>query len=135
MTEVLAASDEGAQNAGLAVSRTIAAPLLHVWDVLVSRAGTQAWLGEGAQLGTKGESWRADDGTFGVVRTLHRLRQVRVSWHADDGAPYSIIDLQLAQDGEGTRLDLTEEPVHGDPAVSEQRWGTALDRLAAAALG
>lgn len=118
-----------------AVSRTIAAPLIHVWDVVVSKAGAEALLGPGADIGTKGQSWRSDDGPFGVVRTLHPLEQIRVSWHENENSPRSLVDIGLSADGDHTRVDLQHEPVHRDGDSDHEHWSAALARLEAVALG
>ena len=34
--------------------------------------------------------------------------QIRVSWHASDEAPASLVDLRIIPDGAGTRLDLRQ---------------------------
>lgn len=111
------------------VSRTIAAPVLHVWETLVSPRGAEALLGAGANLGTKGQSWHSDDGHRGVVRSLHPLEQVRVSWHESQDAPTSVVEIDLIGDGDGTRVDLSHDRVRGDLSDDEQQWNAALDRF------
>lgn len=123
------------ESAAVAVSRTIAAPPLHVWEVLVSPAGAESLLGPGASIGTKGQSWRSDEGPLGVVRSLHPLEQLRVTWHAAPEEPSSIVEIDLAADGDGTRLDLRQTPVAGDADAHEQRWDAALGRLEGVVLG
>lgn len=123
---------ESAQTPGVRASVTIPAPLEQVWQHLVSPRGTQALLGPGVALGSKGESWRSADGPHGVVRSYHPQEQIRVSWHADENAPPTMVDLQLFPEGPATRLDL----VHDGPEVRgsvehENRWHEALQRVAA----
>lgn len=113
------------------VSRTLPTPLTDVWDVLVSRPGAEALLGPGADFGTKGQSWHTDDGAFGVVRSFHPQEQIRVSWHETPDSPRSLVDLRVAADGEGTRLDLSHDPVPDDPDADRARWEHAIDRLSA----
>jgi uncharacterized protein YndB with AHSA1/START domain len=118
----------------LEVSRALAQPVDEVWQVLITPAGAEALLGKGAQLGGKGEPWRSADGTHGVVRSYHPMEQVRLSWHSDEQAPATLVELHLLPEGEGTRLSLRYEEVE-DAAVSEnlrQRWGDALGRIVAA---
>lgn len=111
-------------------SRTIPAPLVRVWEHLISPAGTGVLLGPGAVLGSKGESWHSNDGSRGVVRSFHPLQQVRVSWHADEDAPATLVDLQLAEVSGGTRLDLVHEHLT-DTGGLQHRWEDALDKLSA----
>jgi len=106
-------------------------PLDDVWQVLTTAAGAEALLGKGAELGGKGEPWRSLDGTHGVVRSYHARQQVRLSWHADEHAPASLVELHLLPEGEGTRLSLRYQETP-DPSVNQnlrQRWSDALSRI------
>lgn len=113
-------------------TRTVSASPGRVWTHIIESDGMEALLGPGAVLGSKGESWRSTDGPHGVVRSFHPLEQLRVSWHADDNAPASLVDLHLIPDGEGTRLDLVHERLSpADPEADLQvHWDTALARFA-----
>jgi uncharacterized protein YndB with AHSA1/START domain len=116
------------------VSRVVPHSIDKVWQVLTTRAGAEALLGSGAQIGTKGQPWHSADGSHGVVRSYHPMQQVRLSWHADDQAPATTVDLQLTSEGEGTRLDLRHEHVP-DVALSQslqQRWEDALGQIGGA---
>ncbi len=118
----------------LEVSRVVPHPIDRVWRVLTTPAGAEALLGSGAQLGTKGEPWRSADGSHGVVRSYHPLQQVRLSWHADDQGPATMVDLHLTSEGDGTRLDLRHEHIP-DVALSrrlQQRWEDALGKIGGA---
>jgi len=130
------AHDEGddATHAGDAVevSAVLAHPVEHVWKVLTTNDGVQAFLGNGARLGGKGDSWRAADGTHGVWRSYHPMEQVRLSWHADEDAPRSMLDLHLRAQGDKTHVSLRHEHPGGDLAALERRWSAALDRIDAA---
>ena len=69
------------------VTRKVARPLNQVWGALMKPHGAAALLGEGGELGNKGEDWRSANGTYGVTRSFHPLEQIRFSWHASEGAP------------------------------------------------
>ncbi len=128
MTSTTESIPDEEQSQAVQASRTISHPLDQVWQHLISPDGTQALLGTGAHLGSKGESWRSDDGTHGVMRSYHPLEQIRVSWHADERAPASVVDLRLTADGPATRVVL----VHGPAPVPDalpRRWGAALVRF------
>ena len=131
-TESSEVPTEGAQGApDIEVSRVVPFPIDSVWQRLITPAGAEALLGEGARLGTKGEPWRAVDGSHGVVRSYHPMEQVRLTWHADEHAPATLVDLRLTPEGSGTRLDLRHERLT-DPALGAsmpQRWGEALSRI------
>lgn len=117
------------------VSRSVSTPVKEIWKLLATREGAEALLGAGGELGDKGDSWHATDGTFGVVRSYHPLEQIRFSWHAADEAPKTIVEVDLAPDGDGTRLDITHQqiPHYFDAAALTRKWETALERLEAAA--
>ena len=58
-------------------------------------------------------------------------QQVRVSWHADDEAPPTMVDLQMTPEGDGTLLTLRHEhlPQDADHQALSQRWDAAMHRL------
>lgn len=115
----------------ITVSRVVPFPVAKIWHFLITPAGAEALLGEGAKLGTKGDPWHSVDGCHGVVRSYHPMEQVRLSWHADQTAPATLVDLRLTAEGEDTRLDLRHEHID-DAALGKslsQRWEEALDRI------
>ncbi len=113
------------------VSRVAPQPITQVWQRLTTREGVEALLGPGAMLGSKGEPWRSQDGSCGVTRSYHPQEQVRVSWHADQDAPTTMVDLQLAPEGDGTRLHLRHERLTAEMPQDtlRRRWQDALARL------
>lgn len=118
--------------AGIHSSTTVPAPLDKVWQHLISPPGTEALLGTGARLATKGEPWHAEDGTHGVLRSYHPLEQIRVSWHPHADGPLSVVDVQLAREGDGTKVDLYHvgRGIAEDGAGDKKRWDEALGRFA-----
>lgn len=124
---------EETETPSVAVSLVVERPLGEVWDALMKPHGAEALLGEGGQLGQKGEDWRAVDGTYGVTRSFHPLEQIRFSWHADEDAPRTLVDLRLSGDGAATRLDLSHEhlPADADVDALTARWQSALEAIAA----
>jgi uncharacterized protein YndB with AHSA1/START domain len=124
-------------RASVDIARTIDQPVGTVWQALISPQGTGIWLGDGAVLGGKGESYHCTDGSTGVVRSYHPLEQLRVSWHADDNAPASLIELDLTPEGDTTTVRLHHQGITdaGQRAALESRWNSRLDDLAAFAAG
>lgn len=121
-------------DASVTVSATLPHPVDRVWRTLITREGAEALLGSGATLGGKGETWRTSDGPHGVLRSYHPLEQLRLSWHADDDAPASLVDLQLHPEGSGTRVDLSHQHVPAEQTERlQQHWSKALDRIGSAA--
>src|SRR5674476_746066 len=131
-TESSEVPTEGAQGAPvIEVSRVVPFPIDKVWQLLTTSSGAEALLGKGAKLGTKGEPWHSADGSHGVVRSYHPLEQVRLTWHADEHARATLVDLRLTPAGADTRLDLRHERID-DPALGQslpQRWDEALSRI------
>ena len=69
-----------------------------------------------------------------MVRSYHPMEQVRLSWHADDNAPATTVDLHLTSEGDGTRLDLRHGHIP-DVALSHSlqlRWENALGQIVVA---
>lgn len=129
MTELI---ESETKDTTLVVSRVVSHPLASVWTTLLSPAGMEALLGEGGQLGSKGDSWQAADGTCGVTRTFHPLEQIRFSWHKDADAPRTLVDVHLiAQGDDSTLIEIRHEHVGSDldPSDLEQHWSAALDRI------
>jgi uncharacterized protein YndB with AHSA1/START domain len=118
------------------VTRTIQATPDRVWQLMTSPSGSAALLGDGAVLGGKGEPWRTAAGPHGVVRSYHPLEQLRVSWHADDDAPASLVEMDLRPAGDGTELVVRHERLADATMVDlRQHWSEAVDRLADSATG
>ena len=122
---------------GVSLTREVSAPLDHVWEVLVSPLGSGALLGDGAVLGGKGEPYHCTDGTRGVVRSYHPQEQLRLSWHADENAPPSLLEIDLTAHGTATVLELRHDHLVGADLAAEveKRWSTGLDALAEHAAG
>ena len=123
---------EGAKGAPvIEVSRVVPFPIDKVWQLLTTSAGAEALLGTGAKLGTKGEPWHCADGSYGVMRSYHPMEQMRLTWHADEHAPTTLIDLRLISEGTDTRLELRHERLD-DVALGQslpQHWDEALGRI------
>ncbi|WP_203568446.1 SRPBCC family protein [Aestuariimicrobium ganziense] len=125
------------QDTAVKVSRSVSHPLSSVWSALMTTEGAEALLGEGGRLGDKGHSWSATDGTHGVTRSFHPKEQIRFSWHADDDAPATIVDLHLAEADEGnTQLEIVHDhlPADSDRDALQDHWSAALDRIDALSL-
>ena len=111
----------------------VAKPLEQVWGSMVNPSGVEALFGEGVTVGDKGDPWRAADGTSGVTRSYHAGEQIRLSWHADDDAPATLVDVRFRADGDSTIVSLRHEnlPDDADREALKARWAGNLERLAA----
>ncbi len=123
--------EDTAETKSVRVTRRVAKPLDKVWDALMKQGGAEPLLGKGGRLGQKGDDWVFTDGPCGVTRTFHPKEQIRFSWHAEDGAPRSLVDLKMKDLGGETELDLTHElPEDGyAPESLTERWEAALQQL------
>lgn len=122
---------EAVSETKVVVSRVTRTPLKEVWDFIMKPEGVATLLGQGGVLGNKGEDWRAEDGTYGITRSFHPLEQIRFSWHAHEGAPATLVDLQLHTVDDGTEVRLSHDhlPADADVAALESKWGDVLDRI------
>jgi len=114
------------------ISRVVASPIKRVWAALLSTPGQTALLGEGATLGSKGDTWKATDGTWGVTRSYHPMEQIRFSWHKDADAPKTWVEVTLSPLGENqTKIQISHD--HGgvdfDVARMTERWKAALEHI------
>lgn len=135
MTEQVAGDTlANAMDTTVTVGRVVSLSPKEVWRFLVTREGAEALLGDGAVLGDKGDSWRAANGTYGVVRSYHPLEQIRFTWHPAEDTPTTIVEVDLSAEESGTRLEITHQhiPTYFDTAALARRWEQALDRLTAA---
>jgi uncharacterized protein YndB with AHSA1/START domain len=101
-----------------------------VWNALTSPEGTARWLGAGAVLGDKGQSYHCDDGSHGVVRSFHPLEQLRLTWHASGADPTTMIEVDVTPEGPGTRLRLWHEGLQvSDHGRMQAMWRRRVDDL------
>lgn len=122
-------------TAPVVVAKVVPHKLMDVWQALMAPRGAEALLGEGGELGTKGQSWRSNDGHYGVVRSFHPLEQIRFSWHANEDAPATLVDLHMSEHAEGTRLELRHDHLSEDLDRDwlKAHWEASFDRIDRAA--
>ena len=114
------------------VSRVVDCPVKKVWAFLLSPEGQAALLGDGASLGDKGDTWKAVDGTWGVTRTYHPLEEIRFSWHKDEDAPKTWVEVTLEELSPGhTKIQITHDHANVEFNVAKltARWKAALERI------
>ncbi|MBB1483200.1 SRPBCC domain-containing protein [Tessaracoccus sp. MC1865] len=123
--------EETAETKSVKVTHKVAKPLEKVWAALMQPNGQEPLLGKGGQLGSKGVDWASTDGPHGVTRSFHPMEQIRFSWHEAEGAPRSLVDLQMKPVDGGTELHLTHELIEDGyaPESLTERWETALRKL------
>jgi len=129
---------DAAQQGGRDLPATTIALNVHVaqhagavWHALTSAAGTAIWLGRGAVLAGRGEPFRCENGSAGVVHSYHPLEQLRLSWQDHPSSPASLIELDLTPLATGTRIRIWHEGI--DPQQSaglRGEWELRLRALA-----
>ncbi|WP_420175893.1 SRPBCC family protein [Luteococcus sp. OSA5] len=130
--QIAGEAPSASQDTAVTVSRQVSRSLNDVWRALLTPEGTAALLGPGGMLGNKGENWQADDGTHGVTRTYHAGEQIRFSWHRDDDASATLVDVQVAAEGDdSTRITITHDklPADFDREWATEHWTKALERI------
>jgi uncharacterized protein YndB with AHSA1/START domain len=134
MTEVVASDTLGeTKDTTVVVSRSVSKSVKDVWKFLVSKVGAEALLGAGGELGDKGHTWHAQDGTYGVVRSYHPLEQIRFTWHAAEEAPKTLVDVHLRRESDdATLIEIIHSgvPAYFDHAKIAHHWDEAFERLA-----
>ncbi len=121
----------GSTEQGVYVRRVVPGNAGHVWQVLVSPLGTSVWLGHGAVIAGRGQTYFSDEGDAGVVRSFHPLEQLRLSWHSSAEDETSLVELDLTPVAGGTRLRLWHEGL--TPAMRlamQEKWEHRLDDFA-----
>ena len=114
------------------VSRVVNGGVKNVWAHLSSPEGQVALLGEGAMLGSKGDTWKAVDGTWGVTRSYHPLEEIRFSWHKDEDSPKTWVEVTLeAISPTQTKIQIKHDHanVEFDVVKMTARWKAALERI------
>lgn len=125
-----------AEDTTVTVRRSVSLSPKSVWKFLVTREGAEALLGPGGELGDKGDSWHAEDGTYGVIRSYHPLEQIRFSWHAAEEAPKTLVDVHLVPGTDGdTTVEICHDhiPAYFDTTALARRWESALAKVVDAA--
>jgi len=119
----------------IGVSETLPYPAEQVWDFLVSREGTEIWLGPGADLPReKGKGYETENGTTGEIRSFADGDRVRLTWRPKDWDHDSTVQVRLSGGGAKTTLRFHQEWLSGPEEREEQRtyWKEVLERVVAA---
>jgi uncharacterized protein YndB with AHSA1/START domain len=94
----------------IGVQRTVRAPIEEVWDYLTSPVGQDVWVGEGARLGeVLGESYDADDGTHGELRSRRRHDRIRLTWWPTGWDHDSTVQVTVRATQKGTAIRFHQE--------------------------
>ncbi len=123
--------EEHTETQTVEVTRIVSASLDQVWDCLMKPGGSEELLGEGGEIGNKGEPWRATNGTHGVTRSFHPKEQIRFSYHASEDAPRTMVEFAMRAIDDGTELRIGHSllPADADAGALREHWDTVLSRI------
>lgn len=119
----------------IGVQRTFPVARGRLWEVVTSREGLAAWLGETGSLALDpGETYETADGTRGEIRTVREGERVRLTWQpADRESPTTLqLTLSTPADGEGkTVLRIHHEHLEDstDRERMREHWQRGFERL------
>jgi uncharacterized protein YndB with AHSA1/START domain len=124
---------DDSEDTTVTVSKVVSTPVKETWKLLVTKEGNEALLGRGGVIGDKGDSWQSDEGTFGVIRSYHPLEQIRFYWYAAEGAPKTVVEVNLSRADEGTLIEICHQriPAYFDAAKLTRRWEDAISKVVA----
>lgn len=72
------------------------------WELIVSRDGIRAWLGEGARPDpTKGYVFETADGVKGEFRVVKKMSHVRLTWQPSAWKAHSTLQVRVIPKGPG----------------------------------
>lgn len=133
-SEVGKTADSGWQ---IGVSRTVPYPVTELWEFLLSREGSEIWLGPGAELPRRrGEAYETANGTAGQVRSFHELDRVRLTWRPKDWEHDSTLQVTVsaASSAAKSTLRFHQEWLADAEEREQQRgyWEDVTDRLVTA---
>ena len=124
------------QGAGwqIGVSRTVAAPLPEVWELLTGPRGLRIWLGAGVVLPTRaGEPYETAEGVRGEVRSYRPNDRIRLAWQPSGWSHDSTVQVALQDKGDRTVVRFHQERLADGAERERQRahWTSVIDRLEA----
>ena len=120
----------------IGVSRTVAFPLVDVWDFLTSPEGSAVWLGVGVQrLDEPGLDYHTSEGTSGEIRSFRPLDRVRLTWQPPGWAHESTVQFTVTAAAAGRTMLRFHQERLADAAEREQQrahWRAVLDAVVTA---
>lgn len=131
----------GPQNVGrtrdagwqIGVSRTVAAPLEKVWDLLASPEGTAVWLSDGTRVSARPDApVLTTDGSTGETRGYHPFDRIRLTWQPPDWDHETTVQVALRSTGEGrTSIRFHQERLADAGEREQQRahWNAVMESI------
>lgn len=121
----------------IGVSKTLAARVDHLWELLTSPEGLTLWLGTLDQLPTEaGQAYETAEGTVGEIRSYHERYRIRLTWRPKGWDHDTTLQLTVSQaaDPANTRLGIHQERLADGDERERQRehWQAVVAALEAA---
>lgn len=116
----------------IGVRRTLPVPADVLWQLIISDAGLQCWLGAGPTFAlSPGTGYRLTDGTYGEVRVVQPNSHLRLSWQPGHWPRASTIQVRIIAKGESSTLAFHQEHLPDAQARAQRRahFEDALRRL------
>ncbi len=114
------------------VQRTFNTTLKKAWDIIISLAGRETWLGHTSTFALKvREMYRTTDGTTGEVRAVEEERHIRITWQPLGWKKTSTIQIRIIRQGDRTVVSFHQEGLSRENERQEMkdRWVAVLDTL------
>ncbi|MDF2964541.1 MAG: ATPase [Paenibacillus sp.] len=117
----------------IGVRRTLPITIEHAWEMLVSRAGLDLWLGAGASLNLqKGEKYTTKEGTSGELRVVKPYEQLRLTWQKAGWTQASTVQIRLLSGNPvKTTISFHQEKLENAELREEMkaRWEYVLEQI------
>lgn len=119
----------------LTLVRHLPGPIDRVWKYLTDPEFLAKWFSGGVVADCVGGKVRFDMGAFGRITAYEPMRLLEYSWNEEDAAvgpvENSVVRWELAQEGSGVRLTLTQSRLPNVEVLAHcAGWHCFLDRLA-----
>ena len=114
------------------VSRTVPVDLDSAWAGLISPAGLDAWLGDGARPDHEvGSTYATDDGTTGEIRSWGHGDRLRATRQRLDENHETTIQVTVSPAARGTRIGLHQERMESrsERLAMREHWRAVVNRL------
>jgi uncharacterized protein YndB with AHSA1/START domain len=114
----------------IGVRRTLPVSEEHLWALLLSPAGLDAWLGGVADL-EPGSRFAFADGTRGEIRVNRPWSHLRLTWQPPAWEAPSILQVRVLAARSGATLSFHQDHLRGptERAEMKARWEGVIERL------
>ena len=119
----------------LTATKSMPLTVKKLWQLVVSREGTQAWLKPLSPFSLRvGAEYECEGGIFGKVRTLKAPERIRLSWQDTEWPKSTVLSVMLVPRPAGKSIFVLQHNGLASPALREtmrSHWKAAIADLAA----